>query len=106
MEVEAHHRLSARHLYEHGPQGNAYMPCLAGNGLIQGRLGRDSLALNSIDLESTLFGVGSTNLARPQDNLRATAERVVLPSMDLFRKQPTYVPRPVVFDASARPRYI
>ena len=106
MEVLAHNNWSNRQLYEHSPQGNAYAPCLAGNGLIQGKLGRGSLALNSIDVESSMFGIGSTNLARPQDNLRVTAELTVLPSMDLFEKRTVYVPRPVVLDPNARPRYL
>lgn len=106
MEVAAHAQWADRQMYEHGPQGNAYAPCLPGNGLLPGKLGRDSLALNSVDVESSIFGLGSTNLARPQDNLKVRAAHVVLPSMDLFESRRTYAPRPIVPDLDARPRYI
>ena len=45
----------------------AYVPqtLMAGDGLVQGRMGNAVLAQNPQDIESFLFGIGSTNLVTP-----------------------------------------
>jgi len=44
---------------------------LAGSGLIQGRLPDTELANNPNDIESFLFGIGSTNLVNPQTPVKS-----------------------------------
>ena len=45
----------------------AYVPrtLVAGDGLLQGRMGCDVLSKNPRDVESFLFGIGATNLVTP-----------------------------------------
>lgn len=52
-------------LYPHSSSGDPVHPHLPGNGFNPGKLGRNQLMYNSIDTESFLFGIGSTNLTLP-----------------------------------------
>jgi hypothetical protein len=49
-------------LYEHSSHGIAFETRWAGMGLNPGQIPSSQLASNPVDIESFLFGVGSTNL--------------------------------------------
>jgi len=70
-----------RQLYRNGANGFAVDPKLAGYGLIQGRVPMSTLSRNSVDVESALFGINSTNLVTPQGPV--TVEQKCLQYSDL-----------------------
>ena len=51
--------------YIHGTQGQGYTRHLPGDGLIVAQMHSRDLAENYMDIESQLFGIGSTNLENP-----------------------------------------
>ncbi len=88
-------------LNAYGDPKHVYMP---GNGLMPAKTCRDKLASNACDIESDLFGIGSTNLVTPKAPLKPRLNN--LKSLDVFDK-PTYFvvnPRPV--NSNQRPMYM
>ena len=75
---------------------------LAGNGLIQGHLPDTELAKNPNDIESFLFGIGSTNLVNPQTPV--TPELKKHESLSIVdRKVPLIMPKDLILEADQRP---
>jgi hypothetical protein len=80
---------------------NKYLP---GNGLLQGSVPSRDLANNYTDIESTLFGIGSTNLVQPLP--------IVVPDINSYRslniidKTPMVVPTPLYVDTKQRANYL
>ena len=88
-------------LSAYGDPKHVYMP---GNGLMPAKTCRDKLASNACDIESDLFGIGSTNLVTPKGPVKPRMNN--LKSLDVFDK-PTYFvvnPRPV--NSNQRPMYM
>lgn len=73
---------------------------LAGDGLIQGHLPRQILSTNSMDVESWLFGIGSTNLATPQKPVAANLACV--PSASIMNKVPLIMPHNLNIESAQR----
>jgi hypothetical protein len=65
--------------------------------------GRD-LAHNDIDIESTLFGVGSTNLEKSTPIIDPIIKSY--PSVNVMTKLPIVVPQPFSLDNNQRPMYL
>ena len=63
---------------------------LAGDGLVQGRIPDTELANNPKDIESFLFGIGSTNLVTPQAPVKPELKHI--PSLDIMKKIPLIMP--------------
>lgn len=88
-------------LYKHSSHGEAYDTRWAGNGLNPGQLPANTMSHNSMDIESFLFGINSTNLVNPQPCL--TPEIKQLSNANVFEKEPTYIPQPLVIEKNQRP---
>lgn len=91
-------------MYIHASQGQAMQTNLPGNGLLQGRVAGRDLARNDCDIESRLFGIGSTNLENPQGDF--TAEMNQLNSLNVMSKTPMVMPRPLGIQMDQRPMYL
>jgi hypothetical protein len=63
-----------------------------GNDLLPCRIGRDNLSHNSVDVETYLFGIGSTNLVNPKSPF--VPEIRQLQSINITRKSPLIMPQP------------
>jgi len=72
----------------------------AGDGLVQGRVGNPVLAKNPEDIESFLFGIGSTNLANPKPDVRPELNN--LPSLDMIDRIPLILPEVLVVERNQR----
>jgi hypothetical protein len=72
-----------------------------GNGLLTGRIGPTELSRNTWDIESFLFGIGSTNLVEPKEP--PVAEIKYLKSLNIMDKLPVIVPNPLVVEPNQRP---
>lgn len=88
-------------IYKHSAYGEAYSTKWAGNGLNPGQLPWNTMSKNAPDIESFLFGINSTNLVSPQPAL--TPEIKQLSTANVFDKEPTYIPQPLVMEKNQRP---
>lgn len=73
----------------------------AGNGLLPGRVASLQLSNNSCDIESQLFGIGSTNLVVPKQFIEPSIKQ--LPSLNMMDRLPILVPEPLVVERNQRP---
>lgn len=77
---------------------------LPGNGLLQGKVPSRDLATNYTDIESTLFGIGSTNLVQSLPSV--TPEIHSYPSLNIIHKIPMVIPSPVYVNTKQRANYL
>ena len=91
-------------LYKNGSGGEAVNTRLAGDGVIQGAVPWNKLSHNPADVESFLFGIGSTNLVNPMKCF--TPELVQNETINFFKKAPTYIPEPLIVEKSQRPGFL
>jgi hypothetical protein len=72
-----------------------------GDGLLQGKVASENLSHNNIDIETQLFGIGSTNLVDPKINY--APELKPLQSLSVFYKYSVLIPEPLVVHQNQRP---
>ena len=77
---------------------------LPGDGLIGMRAAHRVLSNNYCDIESQLFGIGSTNLVSSQ--VPAKPDIHQLKSLDIFDKGALIMPSPFLPQANQRPLYL
>ena len=88
-------------LYKNAPNGPAYTTGLPEFGFNPSTMGRDNFAYNSIDIETALFGINSTNLVDPQRPV--VPERKTLPEIKYFDRLPKLImPMPLVIENNQR----
>jgi len=80
--------------------GVSYHP---GDGLLGAKTSRNELSYNACDIESKLFGIGSTNLESPQPLLYPKLRE--LKSLNMYEKQSIVIPEPFVLDKNRAYRY-
>lgn len=91
-------------VYTHGAQGKSQVQMYAGNGLINGRIHARDLAKNDCDIESFLFGIGSTNLVNPLPPVKPDIN--VLQSLNVVDKKPMIIPENLIVEPDQRPLYL
>ena len=62
------------------------------------------LSNNASDIESSLYGVGSTNLVTPKKEMTPRLKK--LPSVSFFDRMQTVIPEPLVIQNGQRPKYL
>ena len=72
-----------------------------GNGLLTGRMAPSDLAYNGRDVESFLWGIGSTNLVEARTP--TTPQIKQLQSLNIIDRIPIMVPEPLVVKKDQRP---
>jgi hypothetical protein len=77
---------------------------LPGNGLLAGKVGSMELSNNFADVESSLRGIGSTNLVNPQPEIRPQIK--TLDSLSICDRLTVHVPEPLVIEKNQRPMYL
>ena len=87
--------------YKNSSHGEAYVTNLPGNGLLPAQIPWNKLSHNAPDIESFLYGVGSTNLVNPVTTF--TPELKTLNSSHIYEKGPIYIPEPLVIEKDQRP---
>ena len=83
-----------------GPPPQTYLP---GDGLLAGNVSRTQLSINSCDVESMLFGIGSTNLVNPQTPPEVQIKE--LKSLNVHTKIPLLIPANLVVQPNQRPLF-
>ncbi len=89
-------------LYANSSHGSAYQTQNPGNGLNPGKIPGNKLSHNTADIESFLFGIGSTNLVNPEKSHKPSPELVKLSSVNIFDKPNTIMPVPLYLDKNQR----
>tara|TARA_Y100000591_G_C21685726_1_gene620442 strand:+ start:526 stop:885 length:360 start_codon:yes stop_codon:yes gene_type:complete len=80
--------------FDNASNSRAYKPAFAGNGVLMGHMGRDVLSTNSVDVESALFGINSTNLVNPQAPTQAHINNMC--DANFIDRLPVILPEPLV----------
>jgi hypothetical protein len=88
--------------YEHASNGRAIQTHLPGNGLLVGRVANTELSKNPADIESHLYGIGSTNLVTPYEQPTPLINQI--PSLNIASKTPLFMPDPLIIEPNQRPR--
>jgi len=89
-------------LYKNAPNGHAYDPALPCIGFNPSVMGRDNFSYNSIDIETALFGINSTNLVEKQAPV--VPELKKLREIAYFDRTPRLImPKPLVIENNQRP---
>jgi hypothetical protein len=104
LEEARYKNFETYNLYKNGSSGEAINTNLAGNGVLQGAVAWNKLSHNPADVESFLFGIGTTNLVNPMKHF--TPELVQNNTVDFFKKTPTYMPDPLIVEKSQRPGFL
>lgn len=88
-------------LYPNSQYGNAYDTKLPGIGVNPGQIPWNQLSYNPVEIESSLFGINSTNLVNPQSVVQPELRK--LTSANFFEKSPIILPNPLVVEKNQRP---
>jgi len=87
--------------YNNSQYGNAYYNALPTVGITPSHMPRQAFSKNSVDIESALFGINSTNLVTPQAPV--VPNLVQLPEVSYFERLPFILPNPLVVENNQRP---
>jgi hypothetical protein len=87
--------------YEHGAQGCAFRPSIPTIGLMPNHMPRNTFSKNSVDIETMLFGINSSNLVKPQKPVKPEFKRI--PTSVFFDRLPVHMPKPLVIENNQRP---
>lgn len=98
---EKHDYMSYEKSSFYGTVPNTYLP---GQGLIGMKTAGMNLASNSADIESQLFGIGSTNLVQAQTPIAPDVYQ--LKSLNIADKLPVIVPAPFHADTTQRAMFL
>ena len=104
-EIEQHtfHRYFGLVTNINGAQGQPTTVNLPGNGLLTGKMFSRDLAMNYTDIETQLFGIGSTNLVQAQAPV--VPEINQLSSLNIASRIPMFIPDPLVLEPHRRVNY-
>lgn len=87
----------------------AYQTSFPDAGIHVGHMPNTVLSHNAIDLESSLFGIGSTDLTLPPNSEHSSHVREYenpklksLPSVAFFERLPVFIPEPLVIETHQR----
>lgn len=103
-EQQSHKHHGEYTTYTNSGSGMAYTNNLAGDGLLSGKNARSSLCSNYNDIESQLFGIGSTNLVTPYKQV--TPQFINVQSLHIFQKQQVQLPEPLIIEKNQRPMFM
>ena len=80
---------------------NSAFPCAGINmPIMTNGYNNKILSRNAPDIESVLFGIGSTNLVKPK--AAVTPELNRMPHISFFNRLPVYLPEPLVVENCQR----
>ena len=89
-------------MYEHSQWGTPTVTAFTAAGSAPPSLmWRTALSANPIEIESALFGIGSTNLVTPQKPVCPKLKQ--LPTIHFFERNKLVMPEPFILDQNERP---
>ena len=87
--------------YKYSQYGQSYKNGLPDLGITPSHLPRDILSHNAVDIETSLFGIGSTNLVNKQKEIMP--ELKDLNTINYFDRIPLILPEPLIVEKNQRP---
>ena len=87
--------------YQFSPYGQAYSPAIPSIGYTPSHINPSALSNNHVDIESSLFGINSTNLVEPAKPVIPELNK--LPMIDFFNRMAVIMPQPLYMDTNQRP---
>lgn len=75
----------------------------AGDGLLGGKVGNTQLAHNAVEIETFLYGIGSSNLVHPMKPVVPEIKNIK--TLDIIDKLPVILPQPLVREPGQRLRF-
>ena len=87
--------------YQYSQVGRAYSNALPCMGITPSHMPREAFSQNSVEIESALFGINSTNLVTPQAPVQPELKQ--LPEKSFFDRMTMYMPEPMVVEKFQRP---
>ena len=87
--------------YKYSQYGAAYEPAIPCVGYMPSHMPRNTLSSNSVEIESALFGINSTNLVNPQPPVKPNLNTI--PMKQFFQRTPLIMPKPLVIENNQRP---
>ena len=89
--------------YLHSSSGRPFQECIPSVGYTPSHMCRNSLSNNPIDIESSLYGISSSNLVNPCNPVNPSLRN--LEFKDYFdRPQSVIMPYPHVYNNNERPK--
>ena len=102
IQQSAYKNGTSYNLYTHSQHGQPVNTMLPDFGLNSAKMGRFELNGNSVNIESQLFGIGSTNLVNPKSEISPAHIHVPHGSIHTFDNF-TIMPEPLVIEKGQRP---
>ena len=87
--------------YTYSQYGRAYNNALPTMGITPSHMPREAFSYNSVEIESALFGINSTNLVTPEKPV--VPNLINLPEVSYFNRLPVYMPENMVVQTDQRP---
>jgi len=88
-------------LYEHSSYGRPYHSSIPSLGYMPSYMSNEEFSNNSIDIESSLFGINSTNLV--SNSFKCNPQLNNIQFKSFFNKLPIIMPKPLVILDNQRP---
>jgi hypothetical protein len=90
--------------YINSAPAQAHTSHFPGDGLLMGNNARESFCRNYVDVETELFGIGSTNLVKPRAKIMPQLDPPK--SLNIIDRLPVLVPEPLIVQKDNRPMYL
>jgi len=87
--------------YTNASNGRAYNPGMPCVGITPSHMPRNTLSYNPVEIESTLFGINSTNLVQPAQPVTPLLKTI--PEFSFFNRIQLIMPTPLVVEKGQRP---
>jgi len=101
LQQKSYNKASNYMSYGHSTYGQAYKNAMPSLGITPSHMPRSIFSRNSVDIESALFGINSTNLVTPQAPV--TPDLTKLPTINYFDRLPLIMPENLVIQTNQRP---
>ena len=102
LETKINSQINEHSLYLHSANGRPISECIPSVGYTPSHMSNYALSNNPVDIESNLFGIGSTNLISQNKPVEPSLKN--LNFVDYFERNKTVImPYPMVLNKKERP---
>jgi len=81
--------------------GNPNITHFAGDGILHGRVASKNLSSNACDIESQLFGIGTSNMVKTKNTVIPMIHNTK--TLNMIDRLPIMIPQPLVIEKAQRP---
>ena len=101
LQQRAYREANMYDLYPHSQYGHVTNPAFPCVGYTPSHMPRNTLSRNPVEIESSLFGINSTNLVKPAPPVKPDLKTI--PMKQFFQRTPLMMPKPLVMENNQRP---